>query len=115
MYEVTESDAEAIMKKVTDIQADDGVVRLRGLPFSSTEVDIAQFFSGYHHLLRLATLNHFQKKRIFHLPDLDIVENGITIITDHAGRNSGEAFVQFSSKEAAEKALQRDREVLGDR
>lgn len=47
VYEVTESDAEAIMKKATDTKADDGVVRLRGLPFSSTEADIAQFFSGY--------------------------------------------------------------------
>lgn len=51
----------------------------------------------------------------FCLPDLDIVENGITIITDHAGRNSGEAFVQFFSKEEAEKALQRDRAVMGTR
>lgn len=92
VYEVTERDAETIMKKVTEAQADDGVVRLRGLPFTSTEADIAQFFS-----------------------DLDIIENGITIITDYAGRNSGEAFVQFFSKEAAEKALQRDREIMGGR
>eukprot|EP00066_Takifugu_rubripes_P024971 XP_011614237.1 PREDICTED: G-rich sequence factor 1 isoform X2 [Takifugu rubripes] len=92
VYEVTESDAEAIMEKATGSQADDGVVRLRGLPFSSTKADIAQFFS-----------------------DLDIVENGITIITDHAGRNSGEAFVQFFSKEEAEKALLRDRAVMGTR
>lgn len=46
VYEVTERDAETIMKKVTEAQTDDGVVRLRGLPFTSTEADIAQFFSG---------------------------------------------------------------------
>lgn len=46
VYEVTERDAEAIIKKATEAQVDDGVVRLRGLPFTSTEADIAQFFSG---------------------------------------------------------------------
>lgn len=46
---------------------------------------------------------------------LEIVENGVTIITDYLGRNSGEAFVQFSSQEAANKALQRNRDVIGQR
>ncbi|XP_031161127.1 G-rich sequence factor 1 [Sander lucioperca] len=92
VYEVTNSDAEAILKKAVQAPAEDGVVRLRGLPFSCTEADIVQFFSG-----------------------LDIVENGITVVTDRKGRNSGEAFVQFSSQEAADEALQRDREVIGNR
>ncbi|KAM9360997.1 G-rich sequence factor 1 [Symphorus nematophorus] len=92
VYEVTNSDAEAILKKAVQTQADDGVVLLRGLPFTCTEADIVQFFSG-----------------------LDIVENGVTIVTDHAGRNSGQAFVQFSCQEAADEALQRDREVIGNR
>ncbi|XP_028433886.1 G-rich sequence factor 1 isoform X2 [Perca flavescens] len=92
VYEVTNSDAEAILKKAVQAPAENGVVRLRGLPFSCTEADIVQFFSG-----------------------LDIVQNGITVVTDHKGRNSGEAFVQFSSQEAADEALQRDREVIGNR
>ncbi|XP_044051895.1 G-rich sequence factor 1 [Siniperca chuatsi] len=92
VYEVTNSDAEVILKKAVQTPADDGVVRLRGLPFTCTVADIVQFFSG-----------------------LDIVENGITIVTDHRGRNSGDAFVQFSSQEAADEALQRDREVIGNR
>ncbi|XP_075903262.1 G-rich sequence factor 1 isoform X2 [Nelusetta ayraudi] len=92
VFEVTNRDAEAILKKAIPTPADDGVVRLRGLPFSSTEADIIEFFSG-----------------------LDIVENGVTIITDRQGRNSGDAFVQFSSPEAATKALQRDRDVMGHR
>lgn len=46
MYEVTDSDAEVILKKSMDTEVDDGVVRLRGLPFTSTEDDIAEFFSG---------------------------------------------------------------------
>lgn len=92
VYEVTNSDAEAILKKAVQAPAENGVVRLRGLPFSCTEADITQFFSG-----------------------LDIVENGITVVTDNKGRNSGEAFVQFSSQEAADEALQRDREIIGNR
>lgn len=92
VYEVMDSDAEDILKKAAQMPADDGVVRLRGLPFSCNEEDIAQFFSG-----------------------LDIVKNGITIVTNNRGRNSGVAFVQFSSQEAADEALQRDREVIGNR
>uniref|UniRef100_A0A3Q3MSB1 G-rich RNA sequence binding factor 1 n=1 Tax=Labrus bergylta TaxID=56723 RepID=A0A3Q3MSB1_9LABR len=72
--------------------SEDGVVRLRGLPFSCNEADVVQFFSG-----------------------LDIVQNGITLVKNTKGKNSGEAYVQFSSQEAANKALQRDREVIGNR
>uniref|UniRef100_A0A3B4ZDU5 G-rich RNA sequence binding factor 1 n=1 Tax=Seriola lalandi dorsalis TaxID=1841481 RepID=A0A3B4ZDU5_SERLL len=87
VYEVTNSDAETILRNALQAPADDCVVRLRGLPFSCTEADIAQFFSG-----------------------LDIMKNGITLIKDHRGRKSGDGFVQFSSQESASQALQRDRE-----
>ncbi|XP_041643045.1 G-rich sequence factor 1 isoform X2 [Cheilinus undulatus] len=79
VYEVTNSDAEEILKKDIQTPAEGGVVKLRGLPYSSTEADITQFFS------------------------------------DYKGRNSGEAYVQFSSQEAADEALLRDREVIGNR
>ncbi|XP_033474916.1 G-rich sequence factor 1 isoform X2 [Epinephelus lanceolatus] len=92
VYEVTNSDAEAMLKKVIPAGPDVGVVRLRGLPFSCNKADIAQFFSG-----------------------LEIEHNGITIVLDHKGRNSGEAFVQFSSKTAADEALKRDRQLIGNR
>ncbi|XP_049906156.1 G-rich sequence factor 1 isoform X2 [Epinephelus moara] len=102
VYEVTNSDAEAILKEAILKEAilkkaipagpDVGVVRLRGLPFSCSKADIAQFFSG-----------------------LEIEHNGITIVLDHKGRNSGEAFVQFSSKTAADEALKRDRQLIGNR
>lgn len=92
VYEITNADAESILKKAIQPPADSGVVRIRGLPFTCTESDIVHFFSG-----------------------LDIVENGITIVTDNRGRKSGEAYVQFSSQEAADEALQRDREVIGNR
>ncbi|XP_054466799.1 G-rich sequence factor 1 [Anoplopoma fimbria] len=92
VYEVANSDAEAILQKVVQAPAGSGVVRLRGLPFSCTEEDIVQFFSG-----------------------LDIMEKGITVVLDRKGRNSGEAFVQFSSQEAADEALKRDRQEIGNR
>ncbi|XP_030272468.1 G-rich sequence factor 1 [Sparus aurata] len=92
VYEVTNSEAEDILKKSIQTPSTSRVVRLRGLPFSSTEADIAQFFSG-----------------------LDIAEKGVTIVPDHLGRNSGEAFVQFASQEAADDALLRDKENIGNR
>ncbi|XP_051277918.1 G-rich sequence factor 1 [Dicentrarchus labrax] len=93
VYEVTNRDAEEILKKRFDTEVCEQVVRLRGLPFSSTEADIVHFFSG-----------------------LDIIENGITFVKDYSGmRNSGEAFVVFSTQEAADEALQRDRGLIGNR
>lgn len=44
VYEVTNRDAEAILQGKGESQ--DGVVRIRGLPFSCTEQDVVQFFSG---------------------------------------------------------------------
>ncbi|KAI4871440.1 hypothetical protein NFI96_013067 [Prochilodus magdalenae] len=92
VYEVTNNDAEAILKGTDESPSKDGVVRLRGLPFSCTEKEVTQFFTG-----------------------LDIVPNGVTLVLDHRGRSSGEAFVQFATQEMADQALQRDREVIGNR
>lgn len=71
---------------------EDGCVRLRGLPFGCSKEEIAQFFTG-----------------------LEIVPNGITLLTDYSGRSSGEAYVQFVNKEVAEKALQKHRDKIGHR
>ncbi|XP_060526446.1 heterogeneous nuclear ribonucleoprotein H-like [Cylas formicarius] len=71
---------------------DDGCVRLRGLPFGCSKEEIAQFFTG-----------------------LEIVPNGITLLTDYSGRSSGEAYVQFVNREVAEQALQKHREKIGHR
>ncbi|KAI4821240.1 hypothetical protein KUCAC02_029182 [Chaenocephalus aceratus] len=92
VYEVNSSQAEEFLKKAVQVPSDVGVVRIRGLPYTSTEDDIVQFFSG-----------------------LEIVGSGITFVQNRKGKNSGEAFVQFSSKEAAEEALQKDRELIGHR
>uniref|UniRef100_A0A1D1ZA38 Heterogeneous nuclear ribonucleoprotein F n=1 Tax=Anthurium amnicola TaxID=1678845 RepID=A0A1D1ZA38_9ARAE len=65
------------------------VVRLRGLPFNCTDVDISKFFAG-----------------------LDIVD---CLLTNKNGRFSGEALVVFASPVQAEFALERDRQNIGHR
>ncbi|XP_056140657.1 heterogeneous nuclear ribonucleoprotein H1, like isoform X2 [Lampris incognitus] len=70
----------------------EGLVRLRGLPFGCSKEEIVQFFSG-----------------------LEIVPNGITLPMDYQGRSTGEAFVQFSTQEIAEKALKKHKERIGHR
>ncbi|XP_057688332.1 G-rich sequence factor 1 [Corythoichthys intestinalis] len=92
VYEVSNSDAEGILKKAVLFPADTRVVRIRGLPFTCTENDIVRFFSG-----------------------LEIVEKGITMVLNSRGRRTGEAFVWFSSQEAADEALRRDRDLIGNR
>ncbi|XP_012605765.3 heterogeneous nuclear ribonucleoprotein F-like [Microcebus murinus] len=72
--------------------ANDGVVRLRGLPFGCTKEDIIQFFSG-----------------------LEIVSDGVILPVDPKGKITGEAFVQFASQELALKALRKHRERIGHR
>ena len=46
---------------------------------------------------------------------MDILENGITMVTNSRGRRTGEAYVWFSSQQAADEALQRDRQHIGHR
>uniref|UniRef100_A0A8C5NUJ8 RRM domain-containing protein n=1 Tax=Jaculus jaculus TaxID=51337 RepID=A0A8C5NUJ8_JACJA len=72
--------------------ANDGFVRLWGLPFGCTKEEIVQFFSG-----------------------LEIVPNGITLPVYPEGKITGEAFVQFASQELAEKALGKHKERIGCR
>ncbi|KAM3394432.1 heterogeneous nuclear ribonucleoprotein H2 [Capsicum galapagoense] len=65
------------------------VVRLRGLPFNCTEIDICKFFAG-----------------------LDIVD---TFLVNKDGRFFGEAFVVFAGHTQVDYALQRDRQNMGRR
>jgi len=75
-----------------DQDGGENVVRLRGLPFDSTKDDIEKFFDG-----------------------LEVTNNGILLTTDYQGRSSGEAFVQFTTKEYVEKALEKNKECIGHR
>ena len=81
-----------VMKHNGPNDASDGTVRLRGLPFGCSKEEVVQFFQG-----------------------LEIVPNGITLTMDYQGRSTGEAFVQFASKEIAENALGKHKERIGHR
>jgi len=71
---------------------DDGVVRLRGLPFEASKGEVTEFFAG-----------------------LEIEENGVLIVTDFNGRASGEAFVQFTNTADAASALEKNKAMMGRR
>ena len=71
---------------------DDGVVKLRGIPFEAGKREVAEFFAG-----------------------LEIEENGVLMVTDFNGRASGEAFVQFTNMPDAVKALDRNKASMGRR
>ncbi|NXV76392.1 GRSF1 factor, partial [Atlantisia rogersi] len=91
VFEVHDSDVEGLLQNLRDeSQAiNDGVVLLRGLPFSSTEEDIADFFTGLK------------------ITDIAFVYRG--------ERRTGEAFVQFAAPAMASKALLQHREYMGSR
>ncbi|XP_062913129.1 heterogeneous nuclear ribonucleoprotein H3-like [Mobula hypostoma] len=95
VFETKATEMDWVLKHVNPSQTEstsDGTVRLRGLPFGCSKEEILQFFTG-----------------------LEIVPNGITLPVDYQGRSTGEAFVQFASKEIAEKALGKHKERIGHR
>jgi len=75
-----------------NMDTDDGYVRLRGLPYEATKKDIAAFFAG-----------------------IEIAPYGITLTMDQEGRPSGDAYVEFTSPEEAEKAIAKNKEKIGHR
>ncbi|XP_003745268.1 heterogeneous nuclear ribonucleoprotein F [Galendromus occidentalis] len=92
VFRAKRAEMEWCMKKSSSNTLDEGIVRLRGIPFGCSKEEIANFFSG-----------------------LEIVPNGIVIPVDFNGRTAGDAYVQFASKEAAEKALEKHKERIGHR
>uniref|UniRef100_A0A8C5UQE4 G-rich sequence factor 1 n=1 Tax=Microcebus murinus TaxID=30608 RepID=A0A8C5UQE4_MICMU len=94
VYEINNEDVDALMKSLqvkSSPVVNDGVVRLRGLPYSCDEKDIVDFFAG-----------------------LNIVD--ITFVMDYRGRRkTGEAYVQFEEPEMASQALLKHREEIGNR
>merc|ERR1711962_624345 len=70
----------------------DVFARLRGLPYEVSKQEIAHFFAG-----------------------IQIVPYGITITMDQDGRPSGDAYVELTSIEEAEKAMKKHKEKIGHR
>ncbi|XP_071808407.1 heterogeneous nuclear ribonucleoprotein F-like [Asterias amurensis] len=70
----------------------EGCIRMRGIPYECSKEEIMQFFQG-----------------------LEIVANGVTLPKDHEGKCTGDAFVQFATKDLAEQALGKHMQKLGHR
>ncbi|XP_058048185.1 G-rich sequence factor 1 isoform X1 [Ahaetulla prasina] len=94
VFEIRNKDVDTLMRSLKFRSApgnNDGVVRLRGLPYRCTEVDVTEFFSG-------------------------LTIQDIVFVFDHDGRRkTGEAFVQFATPEMANKALLKHKEEIGNR
>src|SRR5690606_5680657 len=73
-------------------QFSEHVVRLRGLPFSCDEVDVADFFNG-----------------------LNIADQGIHLVFNQYDKPTGEAFVEFKTANDVKLALERHKKQLGNR
>ncbi|XP_069076587.1 epithelial splicing regulatory protein 1 isoform X1 [Pleurodeles waltl] len=76
----------------TEIVDDNTVIRARGLPWQSSDQDIARFFKG-----------------------LNIAKGGAALCLNAQGRRNGEALVRFVSEEHRELALQRHKHHMGTR
>ncbi|CAG6015474.1 unnamed protein product [Menidia menidia] len=76
------------MEKVLD----NTVIRARGLPWQSSDQDIARFFRG-----------------------LNIAKGGAALCLNAQGRRNGEALVRFVSEEHRDLALQRHKHHMGNR
>ncbi|KAK8952595.1 hypothetical protein KSP39_PZI004728 [Platanthera zijinensis] len=68
------------------------VLKLRGLPYSATETDIAEFFQEY-----------------------EAREENVHIVRRPDGKVTGEAYVEFESVEVAKKAMSKDKMTIGSR
>ncbi|XP_043526961.1 RNA-binding protein fusilli isoform X2 [Frieseomelitta varia] len=76
-----------------DEEVDNGcVVRARGLPWQSSDQDIAKFFRG-----------------------LNVAKGGVALCLSAMGRRNGEALVRFINKEHRDMALKRHKHHMGGR
>ncbi|XP_043581341.1 RNA-binding protein fusilli isoform X2 [Bombus pyrosoma] len=76
-----------------DEEVDNGcVVRARGLPWQSSDQDIAKFFRG-----------------------LNVAKGGVALCLSPMGRRNGEALVRFVNKEHRDMALKRHKHHMGGR
>lgn len=99
------------------------VVRIRGLPWSCTQEEVASFFSGMQMSKLKAPMWVYKKKKrdalwlAFYFTDCDIIGkvNGVCFTFSKEGRPSGEAFVELKSSEDFKKALAKDRKYMGHR
>lgn len=94
MFEAAEADLAAVKKVLEDTRLQGFVVRLRGLPYSATALDVNQFFEG----VRLSD-------------DAD----AIVFAQSADGRPTGEAYVELADEQALSLAMTRHKELMGNR
>ncbi|EHB10663.1 G-rich sequence factor 1 [Heterocephalus glaber] len=124
VYEINNEDVDALMKSL-QVKAsplvNDGVVRLRGLPYSCSEKDIVDFFAGAQQFDHIWGITSPMSSFLIVLLYLRSVPTGlnivdITFVMDYRGRRkTGEAYVQFEEPEMASQALMKHREEIGNR
>ncbi|XP_067937467.1 epithelial splicing regulatory protein 1-like isoform X1 [Watersipora subatra] len=76
----------------SDYVDDDTVIRARGLPWQSSDADIAKFFTG-----------------------LNIAKGGVALCLSQQGRRNGEALIRFENRESRDLALRKHKHHLGNR
>ncbi|XP_076449864.1 RNA-binding protein fusilli-like isoform X2 [Babylonia areolata] len=76
----------------SEVVDDNTVVRARGLPWQSSDQDIARFFKG-----------------------LNIAKGGVALCLSPQGRRNGEALIRFESQEHRDLALKRHKHHIGQR
>ena len=76
----------------SDVVDDESVVRARGLPWQSSDQDIARFFKG-----------------------LNIAKGGVALCLSPQGRRNGEALIRFDDEVNRDLALKRHKHHIGQR
>lgn len=102
------------MEKVCD----NTVIRARGLPWQSSDQDIARFFRGLNIAKYLsATFVHATRPCLCPLCLLAVVlhRGGVALCLNAQGRRNGEALVRFVSEEHRDLALQRHKHHMSNR
>eukprot|EP00878_Enallax_costatus_P009220 GHUV01009638.1.p1 GENE.GHUV01009638.1~~GHUV01009638.1.p1 ORF type:complete len:439 (+),score=125.06 GHUV01009638.1:149-1465(+) len=94
LFEAAQADLAAVKKVLEDSRLQGFVVRLRGLPYSATAADIAQFFSG----VQIAQ-----------------DEDAIVFAQSVDGRPTGEAYVELTDEQALSLAMTWHKELMGSR
>lgn len=74
-----------------DVNDDNFIIKMRGLPYSATEEEVMEFFDNDSSLVK------------------------VHLITDRNGRPSGQAFAEFNDEDARETAMGKNKEHLGSR
>lgn len=101
---------------------DNTVIRARGLPWQSSDQDIARFFRGlniakYENNPQTILVLILQCVHNSNLSDdwLCVCRGGAALCLNAQGRRNGEALVRFESEEHRDLALQRHKHHMGTR